>query len=59
MERSWGKPLVLGLLTLAIFIEKTHQRGPRISQAIGIALIGLGLLLLAGPLSLRPFLFGP
>lgn len=52
MNLAW-----MGLLTLAIFIEKTHQRGPRIGQAIGIALIGLGLLLLAGPLSLRPFLF--
>lgn len=53
MNLAW-----MGLLTLAIFIEKTHPRGPRIGQAIGIALIGLGLFLLAGPPPLRQHLLG-
>jgi len=35
----------MGLLTLSIFIEKTHRYGHRIGQMIGVALIGLGLLL--------------
>lgn len=38
MNLAW-----MGLLTLAIFTEKTHRQGHRIGQMIGVALIGLGL----------------
>ena len=53
MNLAW-----MGLLTLAIFIEKTHRHGHRIGQWIGVALIGLGLLLFVGPPMVRQFLTG-
>jgi len=53
MNLAW-----MGLLTLAIFTEKTHRQGHRIGQMIGVALIGLGLLLFVGPSMVRQFLIG-
>ncbi len=54
MNLAW-----MGLLTLAIFLEKTHRLGPRIGRLNGLALIGLvGVLLLAGPSVVRRFLIG-
>jgi predicted metal-binding membrane protein len=54
MNLAW-----MGMLTLVIFVEKIHRRGPLIGRAIGIALIGLGFIFLVGPPSLRQFLLGP
>ena len=48
MNLAW-----MGLLTLAIFFEKIHRYGHRIGQAVGLVLIALGLLLLAGPADLH------
>ena len=39
------------LLTLLIFTEKLFPRGERISSAIGVAFIGLGLLVASGTIS--------
>ena len=53
MNLAW-----MGLLTLAIFAEKTLRHGHRIGQAIGVGLIGLGLALLAAPPAFGRFLVG-
>lgn len=55
---GWMNLAWMGLLTLAIFLEKTHRLGQRIGRLNGIVLIGLGLLLLGGPPVVGRFLIG-
>ena len=36
------------LLTLVVFVEKVFPQGQRISSAIGVAFVGLGVLVVIG-----------
>ncbi|MGE5285121.1 MAG: DUF2182 domain-containing protein [Actinomycetota bacterium] len=53
MNLAW-----MGLLTIAIFVEKAYRQGHRVGQLIGVALIALGILLLGGPPWIQQSLFG-
>ena len=48
----------MGLLTVAIFVEKAYRQGHRVGQLTGVALIVLGLLLLGGPPWIQQSLIG-
>ena len=41
------------LLTLLVFLEKLFPQGERISAAIGVAFVGLGLLVANGTISMH------
>jgi predicted metal-binding membrane protein len=41
------------LLTLLVFVEKLFPRGESISSAIGVAFVGLGLLVASGTISMQ------